>query len=257
MTLSLGASSTTISQGQGVTISFTISGGLPLYYWYWVDSHGNGSGTMEIANAGNSASFTATPGVTTTYSVVAQDFYGDSAGGQETITVLSAPTFTTEPVGLAVGAPTGFTLRAAATGSPAPTYQWSLNGTVLPGATSASYTVSSSTAASGGTYTVTATNSQGSLTSSPALVAVASEVPIVSQAPSSRAAPLGAAVTLASSGYTPTGYQWCLNGVPIPGATSSQYSVPSAQAANAGTYTCVVANDRGSTTSQPAVLSVH
>jgi fibro-slime domain-containing protein len=52
----------------------------------------------------------------------------------------------------------GFTLTCAATGTPAPTYQWYLNGNPIDGATSTTYTVTSSAYANSGNYTVKATN---------------------------------------------------------------------------------------------------
>ncbi len=57
-------------------------------------------------------------------------------------------------------------------------------------------------------------------------------------------------------GSVPLSYQWRKNGVNISGATSSNYTIPSAQQANEGFYTCVVANAVGSATSNAAVLSV-
>jgi pectate lyase len=44
-------------------------------------------------------------------------------------------------------------------------------------------------------------------------------------------------------------YLWLLNGNPIAGATTSALSIPNAQAANAGTYTVIVANPAGSVSS--------
>ncbi len=72
----------------------------------------------------------------------------------------AAPSFTSQPPSSTpVSSGGSVTLTGTATGTPAPTFQWYYNGVAIPGATTSSYTVSS---ANVGTYTLTATNSQGS-----------------------------------------------------------------------------------------------
>jgi hypothetical protein len=61
---------------------------------------------------------------------------------------------------------------AAATGSPAPTYQWKKDNAVINGATSATYSISSATMNDAGAYTVVATNSVGAATSTTATLTV-------------------------------------------------------------------------------------
>lgn len=51
-------------------------------------------------------------------------------------------------------------------------------------------------------------------------------------------------------------YQWQLNGSNIGGATSSSYTTGVLGVGANGTYTCVVTDTYGSTTSQPAYLYV-
>jgi outer membrane protein assembly factor BamB len=71
------------------------------------------------------------------------------------------------------------TLSVAATGEGPLTYQWRLNGNVIEGATTAAYAISAVTAAHTGTYTVTVSGPQGSLTSTPAVISV--EAPVASR----------------------------------------------------------------------------
>ena len=61
------------------------------------------------------------------------------------------------------------------------------------------------------------------------------------------------AVTASGGGL---GYQWGLNGVPIPGGTSSTLLVSDASGANAGTYTCAISNPLGSVSTSGAAVSV-
>jgi YVTN family beta-propeller protein len=81
-----------------------------------------------------------------------------------TIPVITAPPTST------VVAPGNFaSFSVTATGFPAPTYQWSFNSVPIAGATSATYLIPVAEAGTAGLYSVTATNSQGSVTSSVAL----------------------------------------------------------------------------------------
>ena len=98
-------------------------------------------------------------------------------GGSSPAAIL--PAITAQPQSQTVTAPTPATFSVTATGSPAPTYQWNLAGTAIPGAVSASYTTPATTSAmNGASYTVTVTNSAGSVTSSPpAILTVATTGP--------------------------------------------------------------------------------
>jgi hypothetical protein len=89
-----------------------------------------------------------------------------------TAAVAEAPAIVAQPAGLTVtnGGPASFTV--AATGTPALTYQWQLNGTNLTdggsigGSSTAALTLSSADATNTGTYDVIVSNSYGSVTSS-------------------------------------------------------------------------------------------
>ncbi len=72
-------------------------------------------------------------------------------------------------------------------------------------------------------------------------------------------ASLGQTVRLAvtANGTAPFAYQWFKNNAPIPGAVDSTYTIASATANDAGTYTAGVTNSAGSTTSDVAVLRIN
>ena len=72
------------------------------------------------------------------------------------------PSVTQDPVSHTVAVGASFTLTAAATGSPTPTYQWFQGEDPIPGATSATYTVDEATVDNAGEYTFVATNVLGS-----------------------------------------------------------------------------------------------
>ena len=52
-------------------------------------------------------------------------------------------------------------------------------------------------------------------------------------------------------------YQWYKDGMPIAGATESQYSIEAVKAADAGSYTCQVSNECSESTSVAATLTVN
>lgn len=83
--------------------------------------------------------------------------------------------------------------------------------------------------------------------------------PVFATAPVDRAAPEGAPVTLSvtvegsAAGLT---YQWRRAGVALAGATTANYTIAAMRAADVGLYTVEVRNAFGSTTSDPALLTI-
>lgn len=83
----------------------------------------------------------------------------------------TAPAITTQPAGKTANLGTSVTFTVAASGT-TPTYQWQFNGSNLSGATSASLTIASVTAAQAGGYAVVVSNSVSSVTSNTATLLV-------------------------------------------------------------------------------------
>ncbi len=82
------------------------------------------------------------------------------------------------------------------------------------------------------------------------------DAPAITRDGVSRVVDAGKPLTLSVSatGTAPLGFQWRFNGANLAGATSSSFTLASAQLTNAGDYVCVVANASGSVTSR--VMSV-
>ena len=81
----------------------------------------------------------------------------------------------------------------------------------------------------------------------------------ISSQPTSQTVAVGATATFSVTAIASAGsltYQWQLNGSNIGGATSSSYTTGVLGVGANGTYTCVVTDTYGSTTSQPAYLYV-
>ncbi len=87
------------------------------------------------------------------------------------------PVVTGQPASLTALAGGPATFRIAASGTPAPLYQWRRNGVPIPGAVRASYTVPSlTTADDGAVFSVAVTNTAGTVLSADAVLTVAASV---------------------------------------------------------------------------------
>lgn len=82
----------------------------------------------------------------------------------------TAPTILASPNGSSPNLGDSVYLAVAATGSPAPNYQWRRNGVDLPGANAPAYQIASFTAAHAGSYDCVASNPEGSVTSDTAIL---------------------------------------------------------------------------------------
>ena len=123
-----------------------------------------------------------------------------------------------------------------------------------------SYTTPATTTSNNGEqFTVTVTNSAGSVTSTAATLTV-NVVPSITTQPASQTVTAGqtATFTVAATGTAPLTYQWKMNGTAISGATSSSYTTPATTTSNnAEQFTVMVTNGAGSVTSTAATLTVN
>src|SRR5258708_18449802 len=101
------------------------------------------------------------------------------------------PSITTQPASQTVTAGQTATFTVAATGTSPLSYQWNKNGTALSGATSSSYTTPATTSSDNGAqFTVTVSNSTGSVTSNAATLTVSATAvaPSITAPPASQTA---------------------------------------------------------------------
>jgi hypothetical protein len=151
------------------------------------------------------------------------------------------------------------TFSAAATASPAPTYQWQKANADIPGATASSYTIANVQTADAGNYTVTARNSVGATQSNVATLTVSVggvTAPSFTLQPTSQTVAAGSSVAFNATATGATTYQWQKNGTPINGATGAVFIVNNTSFGDGATYTVVASNSVGSTTSNGATLTV-
>jgi plastocyanin len=185
---------------------------------------------------------------------------GIAGGGYHTLALVNSggPYITVHPVSQTASAGTDVTLMALATGTQPLTYQWQCNGTNLPGGTGAVLTLANVQSVNEGSYSLVASNAQGTACSAAALLTVIAPPSITTQ-PTSLSVNAGSNVTftVVATGTQPLGYQWMFNGASILGATGSSYTRFAAQESDAGSYAVMVTNSLGSTTSSNALLTVN
>ena len=98
---------------------------------------------------------------------------GTVTSNAATLTVNVPPSITTQPTSQTVTAGQTATLSVTATGTAPLSYQWKKNGTAISGATSSTYTTPATTASDNGAqFTVTVSNSVGTVTSNAATLTV-------------------------------------------------------------------------------------
>jgi hypothetical protein len=185
------------------------------------------------------------------------------ATGGSITTPGAAPTITAQPSSrrLNLGETATFSVGASGSGL---VYRWQFNGNIIEGAATSTLTLSSVTLAQAGTYQAVVSNSAGEARSTPATLSVDLPSPVITTDPVSQSVAAGASVafSVGVTGSGPFTYQWTFTSQGgqssvLSGATSATLVLSSVQAASAGTYSVVVRNSSGgSSTSRPATLTV-
>lgn len=167
----------TVIPGQYATFSVTAVGSEPFgYQWYY-----NTSSLLTNANGSTLILTNVQPGDAGSYSVIVTNPLGFSTSSNAVLTVNtnpSAPVFITQPASsntVRIGDSTSFI--AAAVGTQPITYQWKTNNFPIPSATAPTLNLTSIQVTDAGTYTVVASNSVGSTTSSNAVLVVIPRTP--------------------------------------------------------------------------------
>jgi hypothetical protein len=173
--------SQTVNAGQSVTFTAAATGNpAPTVQWQvsinggttWTPISGATGTTLRLTNVTASQN-------AYRYRAVFTNTLGTATTSSATLTVLYAPSIATNPVNETVTHGQPVTLTVTATGNPTPTVQWQVSmdsgvtWTNISGATSTTYTISSSTTSQNGyRYRAVFTNSQGSATTGAAILTV-------------------------------------------------------------------------------------
>ncbi|MDB6027830.1 MAG: C-terminal target protein, partial [Verrucomicrobiales bacterium] len=182
-----------------------------------------------------------------------QAFYTANLSGK-----CQAPVITQQPTAVTANQNATVAFSVVAKGAFPLTYQWQKDGAAIAGATASTLTLVNVQPGSAGAYSVAVANSSGQATSVTAALAVIVP-PVITQQPESAIVNTGGEVTFSvtATGSQPLVYQWKHNGVVIPGATASTYTINPTQPSDAGYYNVTVANAAGITVSIVADLSVN
>ena len=139
-------------------------------------------------------------------------------------------------------------------------YQWQQDGVIIAGATNSLLLLTNLPTSAAGVFSVTVSNSLGTVTSANVQLPPVWRRPIFLLQPQSQAVlcgdPAMFQATAKGPAPYPLSYQWQFGGTNLPGATSRVLSLASTTGDNAGNYTVVVSNVNGSVTSQTAILTV-
>ncbi len=151
-----------------------------------------------------------------------------------------------------------FSFTVSADPSAGLTYQWYKNGSVISGATDATFTITSATEADQATYTCEVTNIYGTTTSADMVLTIY-DAPVITDDPVSVSVALlaSAAFSVTAVGMPTLTYQWYKGGSAISGATAATLSFAAVVFGDAGSYFCRVTNGFGTADSSAATLSVH
>jgi hypothetical protein len=264
--------SQSVVSGQGVTFSASASA-YPAPTVQWQQST-NGSTWTNISGAiGTSYTISATTASLNgyRYRAVFTNAAGSATTAAATLTVLTAPAVTRNPVSQTVTAGQSATFTAAASGNLAPTVQWQVSTdgghtfANIAGATGTTLTLANTTGSQNGLmYRAVFTNGVGSAATAAATLTVR-YAPVVAVNPVSQSVSAGQTVTFtaAATGNPAPTVQWQVStdgGITftnIAGATSTTLILSNVTSSENGYhYRAVFTNSIGSTTTTDAILSI-
>lgn len=243
--------SQTVNLGQPATFNLGAVGPNLSYQWQ--------KGTDDIPGA-NSASYTIDPTTLLSagsYRCRVSNSLGTVFSNPATLFINPPPTILvpTQPATITANLGQSIVMAVSASGV-ALSFQWSKNGVDLLGAQQTSLTIPSVAGSHAGSYICHVVNPAGEAFS-PAFTLQVIEPPVINVQPVNVTVDAGQPATFQ---ITVTGiqltYQWLRNAVPIPGASSSSYTINAVTGAQVGAYTCQVANSAGNVLSAKALLAI-
>lgn len=247
-----------VNAGSNASFTVVAAGSAPLTYQWLKNS-------SALVNGGNiSGATTATLNLSAvsasdaaSYSVAVSNSLGGVISPAATLTVAIPPAIVTSPSSATVHAGSNASFTVTASGTAPLNYQWFKNSAIISGATNATLALVNVTAADAASYFATVSNAVGSATSGIATLTVFSP-PVITAQPTNTTVVQGndTSFTAGITGTAPLNFQWRLNGMAIPGATSNVLTLASVSTNDAANYSVVATNIVGSVTSAVATLTV-
>ena len=198
------------------------------------------------------------------YSLTAGNFAGTATSSNALLKVSVPPVIAAQPASQAIVISNAVTFTVAATGLPAPRYQWRKGSVIISGATNASYTIAAVKTNDAGIFSVLVTNYVGGLWSSNAALTVLLPPVFTLQATNRTVtAPASTIFYAAVKGTAPFSYQWLKDGEPlvddgnISGSLTNVLTIALVSTNDAGNYSLAVTNAAGGIVSSNALLTVR
>lgn len=239
----------TVCFGQSVTLTVITNTSFNNYQWK--------KGGVDIPGATN-YTYTINPVNTAdegTYSVVVTNGTCIATSVNATLTVVSSPIISAQPLGstICVGSPVSMSVTASGT---LLNYQWRKGFINIPGANTASYTIPTAAQGDAGDYNCIISSGNCSIISADATIVVKDSI-IISTQPSNHTICAGQSVSfIVYPNDTAYDYQWTHDGTNIPNATSNILDISNATLFLAGNYMCNISNGHCTTNSTAGVLTV-
>ena len=222
-----------------------------------------GTYTLIQYSGSKSGSFNPTP-VLTSGSIDGTPAIDDTTPGLINLVVSHNLAITTQPADTVTSTNSPATFTVAVSGTAPIVYQWYFYGgntnsvpAALPGATDASFTITSADGSNSGFYNVVITNNYSAVTSRFAALFVGDVAPEVS-GPADQTVIAGNNATFSASVFgnpVPT-LQWQTNGLSVPGATGSSLTLAAVPYALDGTTVSIIASNTAGAVTNNATLTV-
>ncbi|HXJ59478.1 MAG TPA: immunoglobulin domain-containing protein, partial [Verrucomicrobiae bacterium] len=228
------------------------TGTAPLFYQWRV----NGRSVPGATNA-NLVLPSAQGGAAGEYSVVLYNAAGFVISTGATLRIEEPLQILAQPQGHVVNRGSTVVFQVFAAGTGPLHYQWRHDDANLAGATNSILTLTGVEPEQSGNYSAVVSDNSGSIASADATLSVLQPPTIVEQPqPQTAVAYTDVFFSVTAGGQGPFTYQWRVNGLAIPGATSSILGLPNVQPEQAGVYTVEVANPVASMISASARLTL-
>ncbi|MBA4147014.1 MAG: hypothetical protein H0X66_02785 [Verrucomicrobia bacterium] len=164
-------------------------------------------------------------------------------GYAQNYAIFIGPFITSEPTNVVSEFGSSVLFRVEANTAGSIQYQWQLNGTDIPFATSAELLLSNVQSTDAGIYTVVITGDGASVRASAKLAF--GDLPSILESPRDDYIFAGTdlALTISATNAVPIRYQWQFEGIDLPEATNATLNLDNAQDADSGIYTVKLVTD--------------